>query len=921
MKKRKRAAFFIQFAIAAACGILLPAAPAKAAGSQAAGGDVPESYSTALHLNGDWKSIIKESYTLIGGNTYYLELAGGMGGADRFEGGFGGYQYLALDVTEDTDITVIVGGRGTWADGGAPDGQKGPSSGGGGGSSSVWVSGDPLIENNGIHYTGGGTLLAAAGGGGGGGNRTCTAGGKTDPGSGGIGTGLGNGKEKAPKMLLWNGYHGQTFFGTEAEVNAALWKVGVSPSNWLLNSGTPEGRIDGGGGGGGFPAGTNAYESWAGWKISPWTWLEWGDVGGTGGQGYNYARATGEQQLDGIRLVSYEGKDGVNADQGYVTLYAQLQELIVDPNGGEWRGSQETQVLKGEINRKITIEEPIRLGYAFLGWKKEGPGVFDPGSGSFTFEKGSSTLTAKWEPMEYRVAYHKNGADGGSMEPQTFLIGVEQQLAMNKYTRTGYHFQGWSRTADGAAEYRDGERVLDLGGLGDTVDLYAVWEPNSYRIVYHGNGETSGQMEDTVLIYGEEGQLSACEFQKTGYHCIGWSWESGGIKAFEPEQQIYNLTELDQAVIDLYAVWESNRYQIVLDGNQADAGQMAPLDMQYGLAATLPKNQYHREGYTFIGWQLVPDNTPDTDWLDGQEIQDLTNEDQDVIVLYAKWKKRVEIYFDYHFGKDENGNIGMRFTEEIYNATNSIRIAMIDPEPVREGYQFAGWTGYEPDYPNNERNPWEEHWNEQEGRYILEGEWKGEHSALGNLSDGTPRATAYVQEGMNGPRTRITVYAVWDVLQNAEAYLDRSLGSMGNPQIFQEGEQGAAVVRTTGYADQIEVLFPEAQCYYPNSGDMYSYEGMNGKLCYYQYDAEGHPIGMNTGNDAMRKVLGPEVNRYCFSIPLYYVQTPGYQSARIRVHFTYKGVESVQELTPRYQVSGSVLDTFKVRIRIRGGWE
>ena len=59
-------------------------------------------------------------------------------------------------------------------------------------------------------------------------------------------------------------------------------------------------------------------------------------------------------------------------------------------------------------------------------------------------------------------------------------------LNANKYSRTGYDFDGWNTVADGSGtSYANGESVKNLTSInGTTVPLYAQWKPKTYTVIY-----------------------------------------------------------------------------------------------------------------------------------------------------------------------------------------------------------------------------------------------------------------------------------------------------------------------------------------------------------------------------------------------------------------------------------------------------
>ena len=71
-----------------------------------------------------------------------------------------------------------------------------------------------------------------------------------------------------------------------------------------------------------------------------------------------------------------------------------------------------------------------------------------------------------------KVSFNANGGIG-TMDPQRFTKGVQQNIVTNAFTRTGYTFVGWALDPDAtAAKYTDGQAVI----FNNPTTLYAVWE-------------------------------------------------------------------------------------------------------------------------------------------------------------------------------------------------------------------------------------------------------------------------------------------------------------------------------------------------------------------------------------------------------------------------------------------------------------
>lgn len=77
----------------------------------------------------------------------------------------------------------------------------------------------------------------------------------------------------------------------------------------------------------------------------------------------------------------------------------------------------------------------------------------------------------------------------------------------------------------------------------------------TYTIVFNANGGT-GSMSNQEFTYNVKQNLSANTFTKTNYIFAGWNTEEDGSGTpYSDEQEIYNITNEDGAVINLYAQW------------------------------------------------------------------------------------------------------------------------------------------------------------------------------------------------------------------------------------------------------------------------------------------------------------------------------------------------------------------------------
>jgi len=92
----------------------------------------------------------------------------------------------------------------------------------------------------------------------------------------------------------------------------------------------------------------------------------------------------------------------------------------------------------------------------------------------------------------------------------------------------------------------------------------------------------------------------------------------------------------------------------------------------------LRKNTYKRIGYEFIGWNTKADGSGD--WLsDGQEVYNLTSDNEVEIMLYAQWKKSESTLNINPNGGSYLGNTGITSVIQDYNSTYLADSSKITP--------------------------------------------------------------------------------------------------------------------------------------------------------------------------------------------------------------------------------------------------
>ena len=241
---------------------------------------------------------------------------------------------------------------------------------------------------------------------------------------------------------------------------------------------------------------------------------------------------------------------------------------------------------------------PTKKGYNFLGWytvRAKGEAITDgstkvnssaPSFGD-TLDRDFD-IYAHWDPITYTIAYHGNGATSGDTASSSHTYDVAKNLTANGFKREftvtfDYNysgststtatatstFNGWAKSANGAAEYGDGASVTNLSSTdGDTVILYANWT-------------------DVAVKFPAP--------TREGYDFSGW-YNAAGNKVEETTVISENMT--------LHAEWSIKSYTVIFkNGNdvlQNSEWEYNTVPAYNGATPTKPSDDSYE--YTFSNW-------------------------------------------------------------------------------------------------------------------------------------------------------------------------------------------------------------------------------------------------------------------------------------------------------------------------------
>lgn len=427
----------------------------------------------------------------------------------------------------------------------------------------------------------------------------------------------------------------------------------------------------------------------------------------------NIKDAVDPDEVDGIKQQALDDIKDQFTREKIVVMY--------DMNG---HGSSiPNTYITGEKGIIEEPEAPTAHGYEFIGWYTS-PSCVSTTRVEFPYEVlKSTTLYARWDATSYVVYFDRNGGDWyeisgeageatgdaiPDMDPQTIPYGKYERLSINKYTRKGYEFKGWSLVSgDSTVQFLDGASVIDLcQDETDKVTLYAQWtKGQKIPIFYSANDTTMGKVDPVVeYVYPNDASANgSLAIPKPGYKFMYWEGEGsagahtvlGTDPKYVPQHDSDGLFHTKEYM----AVFEPIQYDIHFDPNayvSDDAGQttadstlspasMEAMHMVYGVAKKLPKNKFTRANYVFTGWKEA---SAGTEFADGEKVSNLSTSDNAIVILQAQWERKA---YDVKFEMQHHG---------VQVPTQNVKCgdnATAPSTPKETGRTFIGWyeTPYE----------------------------------------------------------------------------------------------------------------------------------------------------------------------------------------------------------------------------------
>ncbi len=280
-------------------------------------------------------------------------------------------------------------------------------------------------------------------------------------------------------------------------------------------------------------------------------------------EGYDFAGWTGTGLTEATTTVTIA--KGSIGERSYTATWTPVEYAITYNLDG---GSAENPAKYTIESADITLNNPTKTGYTFLGWTgtdlTEATKKVTIANGS----TGEKSFTATWQINQYTITFDSNG--GSDVDPikQDYNTAVTAPAAP---TKTGYTFTGWTPELPATIPAED-------------MTVTAQWQINQYTITFDSNG---GPDVDPIKQDYNTAVTAPADPSKAGYSFGGWT------PAVPTTMPAENKT--------LTATWNLVTYNITYNLDEGSVATANPTTYNVESAA-ITLNNPTKEHFDFAGW-------------------------------------------------------------------------------------------------------------------------------------------------------------------------------------------------------------------------------------------------------------------------------------------------------------------------------
>ena len=389
----------------------------------------------------------------------------------------------------------------------------------------------------------------------------------------------------------------------------------------------------------------------------------------------------------------------------------------------------ENQIVKTSLP---TINDPVREGYTFVGWEKDGR-VYSKSDLDIQQVTGDATYTAQWSINKHKVTY-SDGVNNTVFSEQVtdnveYGANIPQFNDNTKLTRQGYTFTGW---------VCDVENIDTNSAMPDRdVTFTAQWKAETVNARYFINlggrdasrPDGKGTFTDGIEISEAINLQNFNDAKQTGYGNKGYVYNKDGVdvdllneKPSEVQINDALTKELanDQTKLNSMLLGKGGRevvwyhvsdcsdgyhvdgyiknaaIKITYNPNHGSFGTTVAVDNSgnykvdgvSGTTHNIIPDTPTRNGYTFTGWKLDGNNNL---YKNGDSITPTGD-----VTLVAQWEKKETLTYHENFGETEHTYtifVDKDSTQTVQSYAELRRLYGVFGE--RTGFYFDKWTTQE----------------------------------------------------------------------------------------------------------------------------------------------------------------------------------------------------------------------------------
>lgn len=366
-------------------------------------------------------------------------------------------------------------------------------------------------------------------------------------------------------------------------------------------------------------------------------------INGSKGNSFSESKAETWVQKGSENYLSVEAKTDSNGNKGYVCVSAtRAGEKI---SSFETTDSQGGNIPRYSVSKNATIEFHSKPLVVTVNFYVDGDKI---GSQKFTYGQtdtfGNTDTLNGFSGYDIKKWYVNEDGKTGKSYKLNLEVGKAHMMEL-------YNLNG---TFDVDNDF-SGETIIphkvNLYAVTEDVPTHTINDPD-FKIVYDGNGSTSGTMRDQVARYDTDVMLTHIKYEKDGYHYNkSNTWKSKKSGVYYDDCQTVKGSNFDfdgssKKTVTLYAQWKPNKCSINYDGNGSTSGAVSKQTITFDQwTKTISENTYKKDGESpSIYWNTEPDGSG-IDIKAGTKIDEemwkklfgSVNKDGKTITLYAQW--------------------------------------------------------------------------------------------------------------------------------------------------------------------------------------------------------------------------------------------------------------------------------------------